>query len=127
MFHILTDYNPLIIKFGYFGNGVDRHSISLYQYSAVHILCGTGNSSYVPDWYFANGTRVGAWSRNLQGGHQDNGTAVLRIPRSSRIDYCFGGTYMCVVNTTTQYEKRNFTLVVGCKFHKINSPIIILY
>ena len=56
-------------------------------------------------------------TRNFRAGHFPNGTAVLQIADNRLLSYCDGGTYTCVVNTTSGYfETRNFTLIINSKF-----------
>ena len=111
-----TGFDPIITHFGYYGNGLDRY-ISSYPYDRVHIHCATSNSTHAPaDWFFANGTRVGVRDRNFQAGHFTNGTAVLQIANNRSLRFCDGGTYTCIVNTTSgHFETKNFTLVINSK------------
>ena len=87
-----------------------------YQTNRVHIFCGTGNTTHAPaDWYFSNGTRIGVRNRNFIVDYFPNGTAVLKIAETLPLNYCDGGIYTCIVNTTTHFEMRNFSLIINGK------------
>ncbi len=70
------------------------------------------------DWFAPNGKKVGIADRNMRVGHYTNGTAVLQIAAFRLLNSCDGGVYTCVANdsSTLTEERKNFTLLVGCKF-----------
>ena len=120
MILISAEFDPLIKEFGYNANGLDRATLYtyFYRYGRVRIHCTPGNiTSTTVDWYYAiNGTRIGVRDRNFRAGHYPNGTAMLQIADYRRLSYCDGGNYTCIANSTSgAYEKRNFSLIIGCK------------
>ena len=110
-----VDYDPLITQFGYWGNGLDRYTVSSWS-SRANILCGTYNHTHVQlDWYFPNGSRVGVVDRGFRAGHLPNGTAVLQI--EGQVNFCWGGNYTCIADSDTESDVRVFTLLVNCKLY----------
>ena len=115
---LCTVFDPMISRFGFFGNGQDRVVLSAYTRGRVRIICATKNSTDAPpDWFFKNGTRIGFRNRNLKVTRSSDGTAVLRIADYRPLSYCDGGTYTCIVNATTSdhFETKDFTLVINRK------------
>lgn len=115
-------FDPLITQFGYYGNGVDRitryASSYRYSYGRVHIHCASSNYTHAPpEWFFANGSRIGVRDRNFHAGHFSNGTAVLKIAENRPLSYCDGGVYTCrVVNADSGHSQtKNFTLTINSR------------
>ena len=114
-----TGHRSLITEFGINGDGIDKVTRSLHS-SRIYVHC-TPRSDEVTnataEWFFANGTRVGARpGSTLREQQYTNGTTVLVIGFSSTLSYCDGGFYTCVVNSTSgRSEKRTFHLRVGSK------------
>ena len=110
----LVDYDPLIAQFGYWGNGLDRYTVSSWSSRHTNILCGTYNHTHVQlDWYFPNGSRVGIVDRGFRAGHLPNRTAVLQI--EGQVNPCWGGNYTCIADLDGENDARVFTLLVNCK------------
>lgn len=115
-----AEFDPMISRFGLYGNGQDRAvlSSSYYRRGRVRIICATTNSTDAPpDWFFENGTRIGFRNRNLKVTRSSDGTAVLRIADYRPLSHCDGGIYTCVVNATTSdhFETKDFTLIINRK------------
>lgn len=119
---ISVEFDPLIKEFGYNANGLDRvtlYTSYFYRFGRVRIHCTPHNSTHTTtDWYYTNGTRIGVRDRNFRAGHYSNGTAMLQIADYRALSYCDGGNYTCVANSTSgAYEKRTFSLIIGCKMN----------
>ena len=123
---LFTGFDPLITDFGYNGNDLDKVTLyrSRYRYGRVRIHCTIRNSTIASvDWFFSNGSKIGATDRNFRAGHHPNGTAMLEIANNRPLSYCDGGTYTCIANTTSDhFETRNITLLINSKL-----PILYIY
>ena len=126
---ISAEFDPLITKFGYHANGLDRVTLYtyFYRYGRVRIHCTPGNTTHTTtDWYYTNGTRIGVRDINFKAGHYSNGTAILQIAEYRTLSYCDGGNYTCIANSTSgAYEKRTFSLIIGCKRHVVTVNSVI--
>ena len=114
-----TVHHSLITEFGINGDGIDEVTRSLYS-RRIYVHCTPRNdevTNSTAEWFFANGTRVGARpgsTRRVE--RYTNGTKVLIVGFSSTLNYCDGGFYTCVVNSTSgRSEKRTFHLRIGSK------------
>ena len=114
-----ADHDPLITQFGFYGNGLDQHTVytSDYYSGGGHIFCGTGDSLHVSaDWYYTDGTRIGDSRRYLRVTYFPNGTAVLKIAENRPVHYCDGGTFTCIARSANRTESRNFTLTINGEY-----------
>ena len=102
----------MIIWFGINRDGLTR--VLRYSFQAnVVVHCGVGTNETQIDWFFSNGTKVGIMNRNIREGHFQNGTALLHIGSTRRLNLCDAGVYTCVANTSGHVERKNFTLIVN--------------
>lgn len=113
---------PIISSFGLDGDGLDRVNRFSFQRN-LNIHCGSTRQNVTIDWFTSSGTKVGINDRNLRVGRYSNGSAVLQIATTRRLNICDGGVYTCVANDlSTQTEQRKrFILIIGCKFTNLVS------
>ena len=114
LFVSFLDFTPFIVYFGISGDGLDKATKRLDSEEDISIHCDAGITNVTTNWFFSNGTQVGATNRNIRQASYPNGTTILQIADGRPLDYCDAGIYTCqAVSSTGEIQERNFRLRVN--------------
>ena len=73
-----SDFDPIISKFGVYGNGIEVVTASTYQFG-FNVLCGSSVQDMTFAWKFANGSHIGSGNRGFRQGQFPNGKCRYQV------------------------------------------------
>ena len=71
----ISDFDPLISKFGVYGNGIEVVTANTYT-RGFNVLCGSNVQDMTFVWKFANGSRISSSNAGFRQGHFTNGMCI---------------------------------------------------